>query len=192
MKPIKWIGPGSLPMRSDIEYRLATWDEDEWSAGRVMYVGNNVCVIGSIDTDAEHVITGPNTEVTVRPVGGVYVSEYEEFLRGVVGVVEATRYEKHSLWKEYAFSKKVTWEAGLGGPMVTIGKVDGRPVVITLMVDVIDGHRVLFVDATSQVVDWTMIDEWLLQNMPSSAYRKGSQYLNRQDPMNFYNVLPRP
>jgi hypothetical protein len=118
------------------------------------------------------------------------MNEYiKEFLAGIVGVVEATSSEKHFLWKEYAHTKKVTWVSGGGGPGLTVGYIDKRPVCISLLVDVINGKKILFLEATSELVDWKMIDAWLKENTPTTALREGTEYVNKVTACNFFNLL---
>jgi hypothetical protein len=115
-----------------------------------------------------------------------------EFLDGVVGVVEATSYEIMCLWHEYHEQRKVSWVQGRGGGYLpTIGELDGRPVCVSLFVNTIDGHKILFIDATSQVVDHRMIDEWLKTVLPATAFQEGGKYINYTNAMNFHNILPR-
>lgn len=114
-----------------------------------------------------------------------------DFLTGIVGVVEATSAEKFYLWKDYHNdTKRVTWKQGLSGPLVKIGELDNRPIMLSLFVDEVNGHRILFIECTSQVVDWVLIDAWLVQNIPQSAISE-SGHINKQNAMNFWNVLPR-
>lgn len=99
---------------------------------------------------------------------------------GIVGIVEATSYEKFSLWMQHAKDGQMEWKQGNGGPLITVGTVDGRPVCLALLVDVIDGKKVLFIEATSQLVDWKLIDEYVKTTWPN---------VSRTDPMNFCNIL---
>jgi hypothetical protein len=119
------------------------------------------------------------------------MSQMQDFLDGVVGVVEANSYESMCLWQEWHKKRGKTWEQGLGGYLPTIGQLDGRPVVLSLFVHKIDGHHLLFIEPTSQVVDHQMIDAWLKANLPATAMRPGGEYLNRENAMNFHNVFPR-
>lgn len=120
----------------------------------------------------------------------IWVNPFQEFFAGVVGVVKATHTERHLLWEKYHYNDQLfTWVAGGGGPMPTIGHVGNSPVCVSLLVDVIEGHRILFVDACSQVVDWRIVDEFLKKHLPQSAF-KDDGYLNETDAMNFTNVLP--
>lgn len=120
----------------------------------------------------------------------VWENPYKEFLSGVVGVCEATSTERHFIWKEYHHDMgRLTWESGGGGPMVKVGEVAGDPVYISLLVDVIAGHKILWVDVTSQVVDHRLVTKFLEKHLPQSAYNDRG-YINTVDAMNFWNVLP--
>jgi hypothetical protein len=101
---------------------------------------------------------------------------------GIVGICEANSYEKMCLWREYHEDRKISWEPGTGGgPMITIGmSKDERPTVLCLCVDIVDGKRVLFFDATSQLVDHKLIDEYVANTWPN---------VRRTDAMNFSNIL---
>jgi hypothetical protein len=87
----------------------------------------------------------------------------------IVGIVEATSYEKFSLWMQHAKDGQMEWKQGNGGPLITAGTVDGRPVCLAL-----------FIEATSQLVDWKLIDEYVKTTWPN---------VSRTDPMNFCNIL---
>lgn len=119
-------------------------------------------------------------------------SELAKLLDGVVGAVEATSYEKHMLWQEYAQEAlklreggpdrriRYPWKEGLSGLGHGVGEIDDRPVCLSLLVDTIASHRILFWHCTSQVVDYVMIENWLDKVLPD---RKNG------DPMNFCNLL---
>lgn len=113
------------------------------------------------------------------------------FLKDVIGVVEATSYETSCLWKEYHQGRKKTWVQGLGGYLPTIGLLGDRPVVLSLLVNTVDGHPILFMEATSQVVDHQMIEDWLKRHLPATALKDDGKYVNKVDSNNFDNVFPR-
>ena len=115
------------------------------------------------------------------------------FLHGVVGVVEATRFEHHALWRLNDLDGRHKWESATAGLGEIIGKVGKMPVAISLNVDVIDGHRILFYHATSQVVDHRMVEAWLEKNLPVTAFMDSDprKRMNHSDSINFPNVLPR-
>lgn len=116
----------------------------------------------------------------------------EEFLDGVIGVVDANSYEQHSLWRECHENRHMTWEQNLSGLGQTVGKIDDMPVHISLLTAVVKGHKLLFIHPTSQVVDHRMIDAWLKDNLPLTAFRDRDprKWINRVDAMNFSNVFP--
>jgi hypothetical protein len=115
----------------------------------------------------------------------------EELLSNVVGVVEATSYERMCLWNEYHEERHISWEQNCSGFLVTIGRLDGRPVVLSLLVNTVNGYPILFIEATSMVVDHQMLEDWLNANLPSTAFKDDGKYLNKENAMNFHNVLPR-
>lgn len=52
-----------------------------------------------------------------------------------------------------------------GGPLLTIGKIDNRPIVIAPLIIKIGTVNVLYVEATSMLVDWDMIDNWIIEKI---------------------------
>lgn len=116
-----------------------------------------------------------------------------EFLHGVVGVVEANSYETMCLWKEYAEELKKPWKQRCDGLGEIVGKLADMPVFLSLLTAEIEGHKILFIDATSQVIDHRLIDQWLANTLPTSAFRGGDPRngVNKTDAMNFSNVFPR-
>lgn len=78
-------------------------------------------------------------------------------------VVRATRTEQSYLY--HSLSENDSWVHDLIGYAVTVGHIGGReqekrPVTISCFWANINGMLVLFWEATSQVVDYTMIDTW--------------------------------
>lgn len=126
--------------------------------------------------------------------------ELVKFLDGVVGVVEADSYAQHMLWTEYAdqaarFGYKergirFPWEQGMMGHGRQVGMIDAMPVMISLSVNVVDGHRLLFYYGMSRVVDHEMIRDWLTANLPPTAFRNDG-HINNEDAMNFCNIVNR-
>lgn len=118
--------------------------------------------------------------------------EMQKFLDGVAGVVMATREEQQQMWErwhrgEIAWIK--SWVSGSSGPLVTIGELAGRPICLSLLVATINGQRILMADATSQLVDHALVDQWIEAHAPDTARKDGR--LNRSDATNFTNVLDR-
>ena len=109
------------------------------------------------------------------------------FLDNVVGVVEATNFEYHQLWKEW--EDKDSWFTNLSGYGAVVGDIDSRPIFISLRTAIVNGHKILFIDPESEVVDWKLINKWLFTHLPESAMEGGR--INRTDAMNFTNIFPR-
>lgn len=119
-----------------------------------------------------------------------WVNPHKEFLKDVVGVVEATNTEKFFLWKDYHSDQgRLAWVNSNSSTMIQLGKIDNMPVMMSMCIDVVAGHRVMFVECTSQVTDWRMVDEFLKKHLPQSAFNDRG-YINKVDAMNFWNVLP--
>lgn len=99
------------------------------------------------------------------------------------------------LWREFKqYRPGKEWKQCLSGPLITVGKLDDRPVCISVFVHTIDDERIVFYEATSMVVDHQMIDNWFLEHLPDSALKQynlsqGDRYLNRVDAGNFFNVF---
>lgn len=77
-----------------------------------------------------------------------------------VFVIEATSCEQQMLWEANDKTKRLKWEPDSGGLFETIGEVAGRPICIFVFWAKLNGHRVAFWDATSQLVDYVMIETW--------------------------------
>lgn len=99
-------------------------------------------------------------------------------------MVEATSFEKYALWKMYSnealYKNKhnvIKWEQG-SGRMYTLGELDGRPITVCFFWDKLNGHNICFYEATSQVVDHELVEEWLDKFCPKP----------RTDANNFHNV----
>jgi hypothetical protein len=95
-------------------------------------------------------------------------------------VVEATSNEMHLFWQLYSHesqhseaferslranpgSVRVIWSQDSMGLHETIGYIDeneDRPVCISICWNFLNGHRVLFWEATSRFVDHEMIEMW--------------------------------
>lgn len=122
--------------------------------------------------------------------------QLDKYLLGVVGVVEATSFEQHALWRfndAKLDGARLSWVETGHGFLPTVGEIDGRPVRVSVMTTTVDGHKILFFYATSAAVDHDQIDAWLKKTMPVTAFEDSDprKRLNRSDAMNFHNVLPR-
>ena len=93
-------------------------------------------------------------------------------------LVEANNNETLSLWKE--LHTQVNWEQDCKGTIIQVGELDNRPINISFFWSKINGKRIAFWEAISQVVDHKMIDDWFKRNLPN---------ISRSNAMNFHNVL---
>lgn len=106
--------------------------------------------------------------------------------------VEADSFTRVSLWNTYAKKGKATllthdlpryeWEDCTTGASLQLGTCDGRPVCVAFFWALINGAVVCFYDATSQVVDWQLV-EASLDGLP--AWDQG----RRTDAVNFGHCL---
>lgn len=122
-------------------------------------------------------------------------TELKKFLDGVQGICYADREHQHFLWHKMTgydsntgkYDKEI-WKENLHGLGRTIGhlSVKGRgrqPVFIAINTAIVRGTKILFIDATSQVVDWVMIDNWREEYLPGIPH---------DTPANFHNLLVNP
>lgn len=113
----------------------------------------------------------------------------EEVYQDVHGIVEANSYESLMLWKEWHQEKGYTWIQNNSGWLVKVGEIiKGKEVWISPLAHIVNGRKILFVDATSSVVDWNMIEDYLKENVPSAVTRN-KIYLNKENAMNFHCLV---
>lgn len=108
-------------------------------------------------------------------------------LADCVYAVEATRFEQMCLWQKYT-GEGYVWKENLSGRGATVGYLNDMPVAISLNTAVVNGNKILFYNATSVVVDWGMIEEWLQKNMPSDT-KKHEGSLRKTDASNFHDAV---
>lgn len=103
----------------------------------------------------------------------------------VVYMVEATHFEHFMLWKENSERQApmvpLRWEQDTLGHIYTIGELAGNPIAVSVEFAVIDGRRVAFYEATSQVVDHRLVEKWIKEQCPA-----GTQHC---DGMNFAHCV---
>jgi hypothetical protein len=113
--------------------------------------------------------------------------EIFKFFDGVTAVVEANSFEYSCLWEKY---NTEGWDENYSGRGITVGYLDENPIFIGLRKAKIRGADILFVDATSRVVDWEIIRAWLEHNLPTDCLKENG-CLKYTDANNFHNALPR-
>jgi hypothetical protein len=107
----------------------------------------------------------------------------EDYLKDVVGIVEANRFEYGRLYSEYGMDSLLkdngSWVPSNSGYGETVGYINDFPICISLMIDVIKGKKVLFWHAMSQAVFYPDIENWLEEKLPG---------VPSVDAQNFHNV----
>lgn len=114
-----------------------------------------------------------------------------ERYKDVTVIVEATSYETLCLWEKWHQQKGYTWIQDMSGPLITVGWIQDRPVCIAPLVHIVNGRHIMFVEATSTLVDWDMIEYWLKENVPNACTRKGggNLHLNKENAQNFHCLV---
>ncbi len=92
--------------------------------------------------------------------------EYDGLFKGVFFIVEANSFELDYLRQQFNNNtfplwKRKSWEDVNVGRSATIGSCAGKPVCISLRYITINNKLVCFYNATSVVVDYNMVEEWL-------------------------------
>ena len=89
---------------------------------------------------------------------------------GTVDVVVQinSSYETMALFSEFK-EHNMSYKQDMGGYMHTIGHINDRPICVSPMIHVIDGVNVMYVEATSGLVDWDLIEEWIKGIVPEDV-----------------------
>ncbi len=111
-----------------------------------------------------------------------------EMYEGVYGCVEASSFETLRLWERWHHNNGYSWEESTGGPLITVGHIGTRPVCIAPLVHIVNGKKLLFIEATSMIVDWSMIMKWAYENVPSARIAD-TDCVRWTDPNNFHNFV---
>jgi len=106
-------------------------------------------------------------------------------LKSSIFFVEATSTEQYYLWKEY--HERVTWVQDYEGFAETIGHINSRPVVVSYKFAEIFGKRICFYEATSTIVDHTMVEAFIKENYPIKYDNDSRTAMT--DAMNFHNAI---
>lgn len=108
-----------------------------------------------------------------------------DYFRRAEYLVEISSFERQSLWSKY--HNDYTWEDNNMGFNRQIGIIDDRPICVTFYLHKINGLNVLFYEATSQLVDWKMIEDYL--DVVCNLKEFKSNRRARIDASNFHNVI---
>ena len=75
---------------------------------------------------------------------------------------------------------KRPWKQEGMGFLLTVGLMDDRPICVTFSFAVISEKRICFWEATSQLVDYVVVENWLKEKFPG---------VRRTNAMNFHNAF---
>ncbi|AKF13645.1 hypothetical protein PHIN3_382 [Sinorhizobium phage phiN3] len=105
----------------------------------------------------------------------------EEMLADVHGMIEANSNEEMYIWQTWHEKHGYSWKQEHGF-LVTVGQLMDRPICISVMFVKVKEKLIMFWHATSVLVDYDMIAEWLKENLPDA-------YHCRSDAMNAHIVM---
>ena len=101
-------------------------------------------------------------------------------------VVVAQSFEKHALWKD---ERNRPWVQDTSGRGLEIGTIGDRSVFVSLTWAKVSGVEVMFVEPSSELIDYKMIDDFLQLNC-TGALPSNSKYIQQVNPENFYPKKP--
>jgi len=90
-------------------------------------------------------------------------------------------HDHHAVWAKYHDMWGVPWEQDSLGMYAEIGKVDKRPIVVSVYWANIAERRVAFVEPTSLLVDYGMVEQWCSAVFPNAV--------TFADEGNFHNIV---
>lgn len=77
-----------------------------------------------------------------------------------IAVQISSSLETLALYQDFK-ERKWSYEQDRSGPLLTIGNFGGRPICIAPLIHRIGGLNVMYVEATSPLIDWDFIDNWI-------------------------------
>lgn len=95
------------------------------------------------------------------------LNDVDAFIGDCVIAVEANSFESHCLWAKY--HKETNWKQIGSGFGPTVGRIADMPVNVSININIINGHRVLFYYGMSMVVHFGMIEEWIRARLPAGT-----------------------
>lgn len=127
---------------------------------------------------------------------------FMERLAQTVYIVEASNFEQHILWSEFSKEGEVftqtplrkrpreTWEQITPGEGCTFGERDGQNMMVMFSWVKLNGQLIAFYNATSQLVDYAILEEWLNHHMPHLYPAEGHESRHHYtDAQNFHQAL---
>lgn len=102
-------------------------------------------------------------------------------------VVDASHEECFNVWYRWSYIHGLEMEQDMRGHVVTIGHVDERPICVTVFWYVVAGYRVAFVEGSSELVDYKMVDNWQRAVFP--CLRNNLYHNRHSNATNFGNIV---
>jgi hypothetical protein len=100
-----------------------------------------------------------------------------DYIKDSSFVVEATSMEQSQLWEQYNKKGLIFSNAGYG---ITVGNLNDRPICISITKATYKGKNILIWEATSQLVDYMMIEDF---------FKKTFNEYKKADAQNFHNCI---
>jgi hypothetical protein len=114
------------------------------------------------------------------------MNEQEAKLKTSVFFIEATHYEKFSLWRRF-HETSIGWVEDNLGFCIIVGSLGkNKPVNVSFSFATLNGKRVCFYEAISRYVDHTMVEEFIEKNYP---VKWGNDRRAMTDADNFHLVI---
>lgn len=82
---------------------------------------------------------------------------------------------------------RVNWEQIRSGFAIRIGEINGLPVNVEFSFAIIEGKKICFYNAISQMVNYKMVEDWLIERFQLT--NDGYCRWNRVDAQNFHNCI---
>jgi hypothetical protein len=148
----------------------ANGDKEWWLNGQRLYVNGEKMLVSKEDLD--HI----------------------GFFKDVVFIVEADSFSRHMLWRENfginGQNAKVvkSWEEISEGFLVTVGHFANCQVCVEIFFSIINGKKVMFYDAVSEVVKHSMVKDWLLRYSEGITWDNGERWAHC-DALNFAQCI---
>lgn len=126
--------------------------------------------------------------------------EINKRFKDTVFLVEANDFERHQLWADHSLeaqkafgssdgnrgNRRCTWKQLNPGFHQTIGHLDNRPISVCVFWNYVNGKLVAFYEATSQVADHQMVEDWIFKQC---SPKWGGSRRAQCNAMNFHHVL---
>jgi hypothetical protein len=96
------------------------------------------------------------------------LDHYTRNMAKTQAIVEATRFEQLALWRNWHEETGWPWVEDLSGYGINVGECAGLPVFVSISWATIKNRHIMFIEATSQVVDYRLIDAWIEENFPNA------------------------